>query len=73
MVSRTFLPRALNLLVRGSRSGSDVSSWSSIRGGGAEGLAPGVEVFYFLSWRARFSISSWDIAIRFSAKISRVG
>jgi len=44
-----------------------------MRGGGAEGLTPGVEVFCFLSWRARFSMSSWDIAIRFSAKTSRIG
>jgi len=69
----TFLPRALDRRVKASRSGSEVSSWSSIRGGGAEGLAPGVEVFCLLSWPARLSISSWDIAIRLSVKRNRVG
>jgi len=49
VVSTTFLPQALDFRVRALRSGSEVSSWSSIRGGGAEGLAPGVEVFCLLS------------------------
>ena len=68
VASIIFLPRGLNFLVRGSGLGSDIFSWRSARGGGAEGLAPTIVVFCFISCRARFSISFWDIAIRLSAK-----